>query len=130
MSRFRMIFAITATMLLILVAAEAFLCCFFPTYMFKGHLAVPLFFWLFYVSVAFLVKKGMNDVQMLRFFIGVKAVKMFVSLVFVTVLAFVYREQLLAIVFNFLLYYLLLLIPETICCVSLKKHIKNNLLNR
>ena len=67
----------------------------------------------------------MPDIQKLRFFIGVKAVKMFVSLVFVALLAFVFREQLLAIVFNFLLYYLLLLVPESICGMSLKKHIKN-----
>ena len=125
MSRGKMFLIVSAIILLIFAVAETILCCCFPSYLFKGHLAVPLFFWLFYVGVICFVNKDMPDIQKLRFFIGVKAVKMFVSLVFVALLAFVLREQLLAIVFNFLLYYLLLLVPESICGMSLKKHIKN-----
>lgn len=114
---------ITAIIVLIAVVAEAFMVMFFPQYTFKGHLLVPLYFLLFYVVTLFFVHSPMNAGEFTRFLIGFKAVKMFVSMLFITTLAFFMRQHVVAIVFNFIVYYLLLLVPECIYSIYARKHI-------
>lgn len=116
--------AVTAILFLMTLVGEVFIVMLFPQYTFKGHLLIPLYFWLFYLSAAFVVHQPMSAVEYTKYLIGLKAVKMFVSMLFITVLAFFMREYVVAIVFNFIVYYLLLLIPECIYSISLKKRIK------
>ncbi len=117
---------VTAIIVLIAVVAEAFIIMLFPQYTFKGHLFVPLYFLLFYVVTSFFVHRPMNAGEFTRFLIGFKAVKMFVSMLFITTLAFIMRQHVVAIVFNFIVYYLLLLVPECMYSIYAKKHIKKS----
>ena len=68
----------------------------------------------------------MNAGEFTRFLMGFKAVKMFVSMLFITALAFFMRQHVVAIVFNFIVYYLLLLVPECMYSIYAKKHIKKS----
>lgn len=125
MSRFlKTSIVITAIIFLLVLVGEVLMAAVFPQYVFKGHLFVPLYLWLFYLLAAFFVHRPMSAVEFTKMLIGVKAVKMFVSMLFITVLAFFMREHVVAIVFNFIVYYLLLLVPECIYCIYVKKDIK------
>lgn len=127
MSRFlKTAFSITAIVFVIALVGEVVMATAFPQYTFKGHLFVPLYFWLFYILASFFVHTPMTATDYTKFLIGFKAVKMFVSMVFITALAFFMRQYVVAIVFNFILYYLLLLVPECAYCIYAKKHIKKS----
>ncbi|MBQ8543251.1 MAG: hypothetical protein IJ436_07250 [Bacteroidaceae bacterium] len=125
MSRFlKILMVVTSIIFFMVVIGELFISNCFPQYTFKGHLAIPLYFWLLYLLAAMFVQAPMTAVEYTKFLIGFKALKMFVSMVFITALAFFMREQVVAIVFNFIIYYLLLLVPECLYSIYIKKHIK------
>lgn len=127
MSRFLKIsFAVTAVIFLLTLVGEVFMATVFPQYAFRGHLFVPLYFWLFYLVAAFFAHRPMTAVEFTKFLIGFKAVKMFVTMLFITALAFFMRQYVVAIVFNFIVYYLLLLVPECAYSIYAKKHIKKS----
>ena len=124
MRKIKISFLVTIMMLLLALLAEAFITACFPQYTFNGHWAVPIFFWVFYVCASLFIKPGMKSMEFTRCFIGLKAAKIFFSMIFVAVASALMRENVLAIVFNFFVYYLLLLIPECAYGVYMKKHIK------
>ena len=115
---------VVAIVLVLAFVAEFFMSACFPEYLFNGHLVVPVYFGLFYLVTLLLMPSKMSGKEFFKFFIGFKAVKIFLSMSFIVVLAFVWREQVLALVFNFLVYYLLMLVPECLYGVYCKKHIK------
>ena len=96
----------------------------FPQAGFEAHWAVALYFWIFYSLAVMFVNKGMTGIAFTRYFIGLKAAKLFLSLCFVAVLAYVVREKMLAAVVNFFVYYILLLVPECAFGIYMKKHLK------
>lgn len=118
------VLSITAIVLVIVLVGEVVMATAFPQYTFKGHLFVPLYFWLFYILASFFVHRPMTALEFTKLLIGFKAVKIFVSMLFITALAFFMRQYVVAIIFNFIIYYLLLLVPECAYCISVKKHIK------
>lgn len=127
MSRFLKIsLAVTVIIFLLTLVGEVFMATVFPQYAFRGHLFVPLYFWIFYLVAAFFAHRPMTAMDYTKFLIGFKAVKMFVSMVFITALAFFMRQYVVAIVFNFIVYYLLLLVPECAYAIYAKKHIKKS----
>ncbi len=103
---------------------EVFMRTLFPQYTFKGYLFIPLYFWLFYIVASFFVHQPMSAVEFTKQLIGLKAIKMFLSMLFITTLAFFMRQHVVSIVFNFIVYYLLLLFPECAYSIYVKKHIK------
>ena len=127
MSRFlKTAFSITAIVFVIALVGEVVMATVFPQFAFRGHLFVPLYFWIFYLVAAFFAHRPMTATDYTKFLIGFKAVKMFVSMVFITALAFFMRQYVVAIVFNFIVYYLLLLVPECAYAIYAKKHIKKS----
>lgn len=127
MSRFLKIsLAVTVIIFLFTLVGEVFMATVFPQYAFRGHLFVPLYFWIFYLVAAFIAHRPMTAIDFTKFLIGFKAVKMFVSMVFITALAFFMRQYVVAIIFNFIVYYLLLLVPECAYAIYAKKHIKKS----
>ena len=119
----RTLLYLTASLLFIAAAVELVIELFFPEYRFKGYWGVPLFFWVFYACALLAMPRKMNNMDFVKFNLGIKAVKMFTSLCFATVAAFFMREHTIAILFNFIVYYLLLLVPECIFFIHIKKHI-------
>lgn len=121
----KIVVALSAIMLFMTFVGEVVMHLFFSQYMFKGHLFIPLYFWFFYLLAAYFAHRPMSNMEFTRFLLGFKALKMFVSMVFVTLLAFFLRDEVVAIILNFAVYYLLLLVPECIYSIYLKKNIKN-----
>lgn len=127
MSRFLKIsLAVTVIIFSLTLVGEVFMATVFPQYAFRGHLFVPLYFWIFYLVAAFFAHRPMAATDYIKFLIGFKAVKMFVSMVLITALAFFMRQYVVAIVFNFIVYYLLLLVPECAYAIYAKRHIKKS----
>ncbi len=122
-NRIKMALILVAAVLLIALVAEFFITLCFPAYLFNGHWVVPVYFLLLYLVALFAMPMRMSGKDFLKFFLGFKAAKMFVSLCFILVAAFVMRGQVPALAFNFLLYYLLLLVPECLYSMYYKKHL-------
>ena len=96
----------------------------FPQRGFIGNWVISLYFLFLYVGASMFVHQGMSSAEFTRFFIGFKAAKMFFSLLFVAISAFLMRDNVQPFLFNFFAYYLLLLIPECAYCIYMKKHIR------
>ncbi len=96
----------------------------FSQYDFEGHWVVPVYFIIFYVVASLFAVPGMTSIEFTRCFIGFKATKIFCSMLFIMVSAFLMRENILAVVCIFFVYYLLLLIPECAYSIYMKKHLK------
>ena len=95
-----------------------------PQVVFKEHWAVALYFWLFYSGVVMFVNKKMTSLEFTRYYIGMKAAKLFLSLLFIAVIAFLQRDNILSVVLNFFVYYMFLLVPECAFGIYMKKHFK------
>lgn len=86
-------------------------------------LAVPLYFWIFY-SLAIIVMKKPDDAKSFAgMLMAFKSAKMFLSLVVVALLAFLFRESAIVLLFYFLVYSLIMLAVESVYLVKLKKNI-------
>ena len=87
------------------------------------QLAVPLYFWVFY-SLAIIVMKKPDDAKSFAgMLMAFKSAKMFLSLVVVALLAFLFRESAVVLLFYFLVYSLIMLAVESVYLVKLKKNI-------
>lgn len=115
---------IVVTMLLLSLVTDLFIARCFPVYTFKERWAVPVFFCLFYICASLSLPPGMTSKQFTIRFIGLKAAKMFFSMFFIALLAFVMRDDVISIVINFFVYYVLLLVPECAYGIYMKKHIR------
>ncbi len=86
-------------------------------------LAVPLYFWIFY-SLSIIVMKKPDDAKSFAgMLMAFKSAKMFLSLVVVALLAFLFRESAIVLLFYFLVYSLIMLAVESVYLVKLKKNI-------
>lgn len=86
-------------------------------------LAVPLYFWIFY-SLSIIVMKKPDDAKSFAgMLMAFKSAKMFLSLVVVALLAFLFRESAVVLLFYFLVYSLIMLAVESVYLVKLKKNI-------
>lgn len=87
------------------------------------QLAVPLYFWVFY-SLAIIVMKKPDDAKSFAgMLMAFKSAKMFLSLVVVALLAFLFRESAVVLLFYFLVYSLIMLAIESVYLVKLKRNI-------
>lgn len=87
-------------------------------YLYPGHdsairYTVPVFFWLFYSAVIIVFKKGIDGENVVKYMMCFKGGKMLLTLSSMFVLAFLFRDSAKEIVITFLVYYILLLLPET-----------------
>lgn len=122
MGRIGTISLLTVIVALIAVLVEFLLPQLMPGHSTKAHMAVLLYFWAFYaIAVVSLpemkVTKGTAGVFMLF-----KAAKMVLSLFALLLTAFFMRSHAKTVMICFLLYYLLMLLPESVCLMRLKKH--------
>lgn len=83
--------------------------------------AVPVYFLLFYSSAILLVDSSVDSSRFAKILLCFKAVKIFFSLMAVTIMAFIFRESAMALLVNFLVYFLIMLVAESLYLVGLKK---------
>ncbi len=120
------IFCFTLMMLLLVFLGEAIISVAFPGYTAKAHLAIPVYFWLIYSVAIITVKQNPTTKEFATFFMAAKAVKIVLSLMVLTVMAFVFRSQAKGVILNFLVYYSLMMIPENIFSLYMKRHTKKD----
>ncbi len=120
MSKLKTIIILTAVVCVLFFLVEGILLNFFPSYVFKGHIMIPVFFWLLYVLAIVPLSPGMRVMKLTRYILGFKAVKMFLSMLVVLVGAFVMRSQLVSVVFVFMFYYMIMLVPESLFFMYIK----------
>ena len=120
MSKLKTIIILTAVVCVLFFLVEGILLIFFPSYVFKGHIMIPVFFWLLYVLAIVSLSPGMRVMKLTRYILGFKAVKMFLSMLVVLVGAFVMRSQLVSVVFVFMFYYMIMLVPESLFFMYIK----------
>lgn len=125
MNRTRYIFLMTTSIVLIALVMEMAMERLFPSYTSANYLLIPLFYLLFHVVSAIFLFKKYSPVQLIKVHMIVKGVKMILSLFVLLILSFVLRSEGLAVIVNFLVYSLLLLVPESYGFISLKKRVQN-----
>ena len=86
-----------------------------------GLFAVPLFFWLLYASALAVVKLPLDAKGFAKFLLGFKAAKIFLSLVAVTAMAFLMKENAIVVMFGFFAFYTIMLVAESLLLMNLKK---------
>ena len=118
------ILLVTLTVFIAMLLVETLAHTCFPKLLFSGSWLVPLYYWLFYVVASCMVTPSMSGAEFTRFILGLKGAKIFISMMYAVAVAFFMRDSVVALVLNLILYYLLLLVPECVYCMHMKKHIK------
>lgn len=109
--------------ILLAVAGWAFLQYVMPDYAFSAYWYIPAYFTLFYfVSFGVFMKPAPNAKKFTNKFLTFIVIKQLTSLSLLLVLLFAYREEVVKICVAFLIYYFVLIIPETLYNLYLKKY--------
>lgn len=115
---------LTGMMLVMVLAGELVLSYLFPSYTAKSHLAVPVYFWLFYTIAVVLAPSRLDTVTLAKSLVKLKSIKLLASLFVLLIICFIFKGHFKGVAVNFIAFYILLLVPESMYVISLKKSIK------
>lgn len=124
MGKIKLLLFLTVFISLVSVAGCLLLHCISPSCTLAGLFAVPLFFWLLYASALAVVKLPLDAKGFAKFLMGFKAAKIFLSLVAVTAMAFLMKENAIVVMFGFFAFYTIMLVAESLLLMNLKKNIE------
>lgn len=113
MEKIRLLSIFTAIISLMALADGVLAAYLYPEHDSAIRYTVPIFFWLLYSAVIILFKKGIDGENVVKYMMCFKGGKMLLTLSSMFVLAFLFRDSAKEIVITFLVYYILLLLPET-----------------
>lgn len=109
--------------ILLAVAGWAFLQYVMPDYVFSAYWYIPAYFTLFYfITFGVFMKPASNAKKFTNKFLSFVVIKQLTSLSLLLVLLFAYRAEVVNICAVFLIYYFILIIPETLYNIYLKKN--------
>ena len=94
----------------------------FPQHSSWAHIPVPLYFGLFYSLAVVFVGQPANQALLAKRFMLLKGVKILLSLFLLLAVVFVAHAQAKVVVISFLFYYIVMLLPESIYLMHLKKN--------
>ena len=83
--------------------------------------AVPVYFWLLYATVVLLLRKGLESDTVTKYFMFFKGAKMLLTMIVMLVAAFIFRDSAKEIIVTFFVYYVALLLPESIFVARMRK---------
>ena len=115
----------TCLLVLMMLAGEAIMMLFFPSCTSKGYLVIPGYFWLLYMVAIYLVPSDMDGKAIAKYMMVFKGAKMIVSLFVLLALSMLLRPQALSVISHYVVYYTLLMIPESMYLMSMKKRVLN-----
>lgn len=118
MNKIKYISVLSAAMLLLVAIVEFVVSLFVEGGMSQLYWVAPLFFWVFYVAAILLSNKTTN---MSQFFLAFKGVKMFATMVLAFALAFIIRSEAKGLIIYFLIYYMILLVAESVVLLAVRK---------
>ena len=115
---------ILATMLqLMTVAGEVLLAVFSDGYAGRVHLLVPVFFFTLYAVPVAVIDLTVGSKHFVKQYMIFKSLKLVLSLCVLFAMCFIFKEQVTAVLVNFLIYYLVLLVVENWYVLKLKNKI-------
>ncbi len=118
------IFIVYISLLLLAMGGKAILHAMLPQYDYPLYWAVAaLFFVLYGVAYIVLSPQAVTTKKFYERFLVFKTLKLIMSLAAMLILVFIFREQAHNLLITFLIYYLVMMIPETLYSVYVKKHV-------
>ena len=117
---------LVALLLLMAVAGEVLLGVLFPGYVGKAHLAVPLFFLALYAVPVIFMVQPMDAKRFVKQFMIFKSLKLVLSLGALLAMVFIFKQQAVGVLVNFLIYSFAMLVIENVYVLNLKKKIVKN----
>lgn len=123
MGKVKMYISAIYIMLLSMAAAGKLLLIYLlPQYDYPLYWVVPGFFLLFYaVALSYVLKPSLPAKKFLEAFMLFKTIKLISSLAVMLLLAFFCREQAANLLVTFLIYYLIMMLPETLYGTYIRK---------
>ena len=121
MNKITIISIFTASIALIVLADRLLGVYLYPGYTSMVRCIVPVFFWCLYTLPVLIVRNSVDSGAVARYLMFFKGAKMLGTLVAMFVLAFIFRDCAMGIILNFFVYYMLLLLPESILLARLRK---------
>lgn len=94
---------------------------FLPLYETVVGYAVAAYFWLLYAAVILALRDALGVDTVAKYLIFFKGAKMLLTMVAMLVSAFILRDNAKEIIITFFVYYIALLLPESIYAAKLKK---------
>jgi hypothetical protein len=113
----------TLLMILLATAGEVMIAYLFPAYTSRTHLVVPLYFWVFYTVSIYALPERLDSGLLAKNLVWLKSLKMVVSLFALLVMALVFRDNAKSVIVVFLVFYLLLIVPESAYIMYIRKNI-------
>jgi hypothetical protein len=114
--------AIYIMLLSMATAGKLLLIYLLPQYDYPLYWVVPGFFLLFYaVALSYVLKPSLPAKKFLEAFMLFKTIKLISSLAVMLLLAFFCREQAANLLVTFLIYYLIMMLPETLYGTYIRK---------
>lgn len=113
----------TLLMILLAAAGEVMIAYLFPAYTSRTHLVVPLYFWVFYTVSVYALPERLDSGLLAKNLVWLKSLKMVVSLFALLVMALVFRDNAKGVIVDFLVFYLLLIVPESAYIMYIRKNI-------
>ena len=113
----------TLLMILLATAGEVMIAYLFPAYTSRTHMVVPLYFWVFYTVSIYALPERLDSGLLAKNLVWLKSLKMVVSLFALLVMALVFRDNAKGVIVDFLVFYLLLMVPESAYIMYIRKNI-------
>lgn len=113
----------TLLMILLATAGEVMIAYLFPAYTSRTHLVVPLYFWVFYTVSVYALPERLDSGLLAKNLVWLKSLKMVVSLFALLVMALLFRDNAKGVIVDFLVFYLLLIVPESAYIMYIRKNI-------
>lgn len=122
MNKIKLFFFLTLLIALLAAAGYYVAGLFSPSFSVAAFIPVPLFFWGLYSAALAYVKFPLDNGGFTKFFMGFKALKVFLSLVAALLLMFLAKDNSEVSVMAFFAFYMVMLIAESLFLVSIKKN--------
>lgn len=122
MKKTKEIMLLLALLLVLALLLEWVLPMVFPQHSLWGHIPVPLCFGLFYSLAVVFVGQPASQALLAKRFMLLKSVKILLSLFLLLAVVFVVHAQAKVVVITFLFYYIVMLLPESLYLMHLKKN--------
>lgn len=110
-------------MILLAAAGEVMIAYLFPAYTSRTHLVVPLYFWVFYTVSVYALPERLDSGLLAKNLVWLKSLKMVVSLFALLVMALLFRDNAKGVIVDFLVFYLLLIVPESAYIMYIRKNV-------
>lgn len=121
MNRITLLSIFTAYISLLAVADSLLVGSLLPQYDSLVRYAVPVYFWVLYAAVLLMLKKGTGNDAIAKYLMFFKGGKMLLTMVAMLLLAFIFRDSAKGVIITFFVYYIALLLPESILVARVRK---------